>query len=168
MATKKTTGAAVDATIISEETVTTDDKVAAAKKANAKVKEAGKAAVKKNAEATAAVVKDTAEKAVEKTKDVAEKTKAAAKKTAAKTRKAVKEAAEAAPKRKYTRKPVKNVVLQYMGQEISEEELTERALAQFAATEETVAVKSITLYIKPEDNAAYYVINEQYTGCVKF
>ena len=135
MATKKTTGAAVDATIISEETVTTDDKVAAAKKANAKVKEAGKAA---------------------------------AKKTAAKTRKAVKEAAEAAPKRKYTRKPVKNVVLQYMGQEISEEELTERALAQFAATEETVAVKSITLYIKPEDNAAYYVINEQYTGCVKF
>lgn len=161
MATKKNAGVTVDSTITSEETVTTEDKVAAAKKANAKMKEAGKAAAKKNAEATAAIVKDTAEKAVEKTKT-------AAKKTAERTRKAVKEAAEAAPKRKYTRKPVKKVVLQYMGQEISEEELTERALAQFAATEETVPVKSITLYIKPEDNAAYYVINEQYTGCVKF
>ena len=168
MATKKTTGTTVDSTITSEETVTTADKKAAARKANVKAKEAGMDAAKKNAEAAAAMAKDTAEKAVEKTKDVAEKTKTAAKKTAARTRKAVKEAAEAAPKRKYTRKPVKNVVLQYMGQEISEEELTERALAQFAATEETVPVKSITLYIKPEDNAAYYVINEQYTGCVKF
>ena len=54
----------------------------------------------------------------------------------------------------------------YKTDEISEEELTERALAQFAATEETVSVKSITLYIKPEDRKAYYVVNEKVSGSV--
>ena len=87
---------------------------------------------------------------------------AEAAKTAAKEKKAE------APKRKYARKPEKNVVVQYMGQEIQEEVLTERALAQFAAMEGAAAVKKITLYIKPEDNAAYYVINDEYTGRVDF
>ena len=97
----------VDSTIISEETVTTEEKVAAAKKANTRAKAANKEAAKKSTEAAAAVAKDTAEKVVEQAKDVAEKTKTAAKKTAARTKKAVKEAAEAAPKRKYNRKPTK-------------------------------------------------------------
>ena len=71
-------------------------------------------------------------------------------------------------KRKVTRKPAKAVVLQYAGKEINEEELTERAIAQFSALEGGVAVKKITLYLKPEEDAAYYVINDQYTGRVDF
>lgn len=155
----------VDSEIKSEEPAkTTEEKVAEAKAAR-------KTATKKTVEATAAVVKDTAEKTAKKTKEAAKKgaeaAKASAKKTSEKAKTAVKEKAET-PKRKYSRKPAKKIVVQFLGQEISEEELTERALAQFAATEGAVAVKTITLYIKPEDKAAYYVINEQYTGKVDF
>lgn len=161
----------VDTTITNEEDVTTESKKAEAKAANAKAKAANKEAAKKNAEATAAVVKDatakTAEKTKKATKKAADTTKKSMEKAVSSTKKAVKDSAETT-KRKYTRKPVKTVVLQYMGEEISEEILTERALAQFAATEGAVSVKTITLYIKPEDKAAYYVINDQYTGRVEF
>lgn len=166
----------VDSEIISEEAAkTVEEKKAEAKEATAKAKAARKEATKKNVEATAAAVKETAEKTAKKTKEAAKKGAEAAKETAKKTAKKTAEKAKTsikekteAPKRKYTRKPVKNVIVQFLGQEISEEELTERAIAQFAATEGAVAVKTITLYIKPEDNAAYYVINDQYTGRVDF
>ncbi len=169
----------VDSVITEEEVVTKESIKAEAKEASAKAKAAAKEAAKKNAEATAAAAKDVAEKtkkaaakAATATKKKAEKaaaaTKEKAEKAVASTKKAVKETAESAPKRKYTRKPVKNIIIQYMGEEITEEVLTERALAQFAATEGAVAVKSITLYIKPEDQAAYYVINDAYTGKVEF
>ncbi|MCD7982106.1 MAG: DUF6465 family protein [Clostridiales bacterium] len=162
----------VDTTITNEEVVTTETKKAEAKAANAKATAANKEAAKKNAEATAAVVKDAAEKAADATKKAAKKaagtTKKNVEKAVASTKKAVKDSSETTTKRKYTRKPTKNIVIQYLGDEISEEVLTERALAQFAATEGAVSVKSITLYIKPEDKAAYYVINDQYTGCVEF
>lgn len=49
-----------------------------------------------------------------------------------------------------------------------EAELTERAIAQFNSVEGGVAVKTITMYLKPEEDAAYYVINDQYTGRVDF
>ncbi|MCC8082057.1 MAG: DUF6465 family protein [Lachnospiraceae bacterium] len=161
----------VDTTIMNEEVVSAEEKKAEAKAANAKAKAANKEAAKKNAEATAAVVKDAATKTAEKTKQATKKaadtTKKNVEKAVTSTKKAVKDSAETT-KRKYTRKPVKTVVLQYMGEEISGDVLTERALAQFAATEGAVSVKTITLYIKPEDKAAYYVINDQYTGCVEF
>lgn len=166
MATKKTTDT-VDTTITNEEVVSAAEKKAEAKKASTKAKEANMEAAKKTAEAVEAVVKETAEKTKAKTKKAAKKTAEATKKTAASTKKAVQEKAEAT-KRKYTRKPVKTVVVQYMGQEISEAELTERALIQFAGTEGAVTVKTITLYIKPEDNAAYYVINDEFTGRIDF
>lgn len=161
----------VDTTITKEEDVTTETKKAEAKAANAKATAANKEAAKKNAEATAAVVKDAASTAADATKKAAKKAAGTTKKNVGKavasTKKAVKDSAETT-KRKYTRKPTKNIVIQYLGTEISEEVLTERALAQFAATEGAVSVKSITLYIKPEDRAAYYVINDRYTGCVEF
>ncbi|MCD7922763.1 MAG: DUF6465 family protein [Clostridiales bacterium] len=160
-----------DTTIMNEEVVSAEEKKAEAKAASAKAKAANKEAAKKNAEATAAVVKDAAAKTAEKTKKATKKaadtTKKNVEKAVTSTKKAVKDSAETT-KRKYTRKPIKTVVLQYMGEEISEDVLTERALAQFAATEGAVSVKTITLYIKPEDKAAYYVINDQYTGCVEF
>ncbi|MCC8029471.1 MAG: DUF6465 family protein [Lachnospiraceae bacterium] len=161
----------VDTTITKEEVVNAETKKADAKAATAAARAAGREAVKKNAEAAAATVKDATVNTVEKTKSAtkkaADKTKKNVEKAVSSTKKAVKESAETT-KRKYTRKPVKNIVIQYLGEEISEEVLTERALAQFAATEGAVSVKSITLYIKPEDKAAYYVINDQYRGCIEF
>ncbi|MCD8299975.1 MAG: DUF6465 family protein [Clostridiales bacterium] len=184
MATEKT-NEPVDTTIIEEEVVDAQDKKAAAKEANAKVREAMKEAAKKNAKAAGAVAKDTAEmtkkvtkKAAKATKATTEKAAKATKATAEKAAKATKATAEKAAKatkataekatRKYTKKPVKASVLQYLGSEISEDELYDRAMAQFAATEGAVPVKKITLYIKPEELAAYYVINDEYTGKVDF
>ncbi len=195
MATEKT-NEPVDTTIIEEEVVDTQDKKTAAREANAVVRAAVKEAAKKNAKATEAVAKETAEKtkkvakkAAATTKVTAEKAAKAAKNTTEKAAKATKNTAEKAAKatkntaekaakvtkdtaekatRKYTKKPVKTSVLQYLGSEISEDELYDRAMAQFAATEGAIPVKTITLYVKPEELAAYYVINDQYTGKVDF
>ncbi len=146
----------VDSTISSEEVVTAEEKMAAAKAAT-------REAAQKSMEAVTAAAKVTAAKTAQKTKQVAK----TAKKAVANTQKALMEGAEAAPKRKYTRKPKKTIIIQYMGQEISEEVLTDRAMAQFSATEGAVPVKKIALYIKPEDQKAYYVINDQFTGAVE-
>lgn len=106
----------------------------------AEVKEAPKAEVKTEvkeapkAEAKAAA-KEAPKAEAKKAETPAKKApckKAAAKKTAAKTA----------------------VYVQYAGSEKSVDEIVEAAKA--AATAE---VKDITVYVKPEDNAAYYVIN---------
>ena len=52
--------------------------------------------------------------------------------------------------------------------EVSQEELADRALAEFRAVHDDVIAKKMELYIKPEDRAAYYVINSEYTGKVEF
>ncbi len=174
MAEKKNT-APVDTTITEEKVASTEEKKAAAKEANAKVVEAVKEAAKKNAKATEAVAKDTAaktktaaKKAATTTKATATKAAKATKATATKAAKATKATAEKAATRTYNKKPTRTAVVQCMGREIFEDELFDRALAQFAATESGVTVKDIKLYIKPEEMTAYYVINEQYTGKVGF
>ncbi len=173
MAEKKAKGS-VDSKIVEEEEVTTQDKVEAAKQANVKAAKATREAAKANAEATAAVAKDTAKKTKKVATDAAKKgatvTKDTAKKAAGKATEAaekVKETSKSA-KSTYTRKPKRNVFIQYLGREMTEDELVERAIAQFGATEGSIPVKKISLYIKPEELAAYYVINEQYTGRVDF
>jgi hypothetical protein len=150
MATKKKTAAA--------ETVK-NTKAAAAKKVEAVKEEAVQAVVEKAEEVKEDVKEATekvAEKAAAKTKAVATKTKEAAAKTAG------------TAKRKVTRKPEKSIVLQYGGKEVSTEELTERAIAQFSALEGGVAVKKVTLYLKPEESTAYYVINDDHKGSVQY
>ena len=159
----------------------------AVKETAEKVEEAAKETVEKATEKATETVaevketaKETAEKATEATKETAETAKATVKKTAAKAKtattrktaaakktvKAKADAVKTETKRKVTRKPTKKIVLQYLGKEFDEAELTERAIAQFNSVEGGVAVKTITMYLKPEDDAAYYVINDQYTGRV--
>ena len=181
MARKKTSGVHTVKT-----TNTAAQKIEAAKavveEKAAEVKEAVKETAEKVEEAAKETVEKAAEKATEATKETAETAKATVKKTAAKAKtattrktaaakKTVKEKADAVKtetKRKVTRKPTKKIVLQYLGKEFDEAELTERAIAQFNSVEGGVAVKTITMYLKPEDDAAYYVINDQYTGRVDF
>ena len=121
-------------------------------------------------EATKAVVEEKAVEVKEAVKETAAKAEEAAKET---VEKAAEKATEAAAevketKKRVTRKPTKKIVLQYLGKEFDEAELTERAIAQFNSVEGGVAVKTITMYLKPEEDAAYYVINDQYTGRVDF
>ena len=139
-----------------------------AKKATDTVK---KTAPAKAAESAAALVKDAAEKAepaktapvkeaVKEDKAPAKKAaapkKAAAKTTTTKTAKTVKEAAS------------QNVYIQFAGKEVKTEELVEQVKALWTAQGHRVSsIKSLEVYVKPEDAAAYYVINGKENGKIE-
>ncbi len=135
-----------DAEVIARET---------AEKVAAEVKDAPqtvKKATAKVAKAAAATVKEVAEKAEEKTDAVkAEVKKAAAKKAPAK-KAVVKE----------------SVYLQYLGKEISQADLMKQVKEIWTKQMKNKAadLKSIALYLKPEENMVYYVINDDVTGSI--
>ncbi len=139
-----------------------------AKKATDTVK---KTAPAKAAETAAALVKDAAEKAepaktapvkeaVKEDKAPAKKAaapkKAAAKTTTTKTAKTVKEAAS------------QNVYIQFAGKEVKTEELVEQVKGLWTAQGHRVSsIKNLEVYVKPEDAAAYYVINGKENGKIE-
>lgn len=57
-------------------------------------------------------------------------------------------------------------VIQVDGMEINEAELVERIKEDYKLTSEGTEVKSLNLYIKPADNAVYYVVNGVAAGKV--
>ena len=127
-------------------------------------KSAEKAAVE--AKATAAEVKATAaevkEKAVRTTKAAAKTVKAAEAK-AEKTVKAASEAVKKAPVKKAVKE---TVYLQYMGKEINKDDVMAQVKKIWTdeLNKKASDLKEITLYLKTDDNAAYYVINGEVTG----
>lgn len=125
---------------MSEEVKKVDTKVAAVEE----VKAAGKKAAK--------AVKPVADKAAKKTKEVKDSVKKAATKVAAKATKVV-----SAPE----------VYVQFQGMEVDEQSVIARVKAQFVAEGHREGnIKSLKLYFKPEENAAYYVINDKVAGRV--
>ena len=65
--------------------------------------------------------------------------------------------------------PQVRLVLQYMGWEISQAEMAAAAAdAWRAAGGNPAAIQTMDLYVKPEDNAVYYVINGASAGKVPF
>ena len=58
------------------------------------------------------------------------------------------------------------IVLQYQGAEAGVETLIDAAKEQFKAAHKRTPITSLKLYLKPEESAAYYVINEKDTGKV--
>ena len=116
-----------------------------------------KAAEKQEETKTVAEVAAEAEPAAE-TKTVAEE------KPAKKTR---------APRgSKTAKKAVKEelkpeVFIQYQGREAMVADAIEKAKAEFVADGHRVStIKSLQVYLKPEENAAYYVINRKFAGRV--
>ena len=114
-------------------------------------------AVKKNAAADAAKV----EKKVEAVNPAAEKkapAKAAAKPAAKKTA-AKKPAAKKAPAKKAAAKKETGdkVVLQYNGKDIEMKAVVEACKADYKAKGHKTA-NNVVVYVKPEDNAAYYTV----------
>lgn len=77
------------------------------------------------------------------------------------TKKAAAKTEETAEKKPATRKrkPTTEVFVEFAGVQVSAAEIIEKAQAAFTAANEGVAVKSISIYVKPEENAAYYVVN---------
>ena len=71
------------------------------------------------------------------------------------------EAKKLAAKRSTARKEVKaQVFVQYLGKEISADSLVEEAKKAFvAAGHKESEIETISVYVKPEENAAYYAVN---------
>ncbi len=126
---------------------TTEEKAEELKKA---VEETA-AKVMKKAEKTAAEVKKTAKKATEEVKKAAPE---AAKKVVEKAKKAA------------AKKDIKTeVVLQYGEKEVNTKDMIAAVKKEWTKARHKVSdIKSIELYLKPEDYAVYYVINGDTTG----
>lgn len=111
------------------------------------------------AEAAAVVEKKAVETAAPTVETKPVEKKAAAKKTAAKKttekKTAAKETAEKKPAAKKTADVEKKVVIQANGSEAVAAELVEKAMA----LADVKSVKKVDIYVKPEVNKVYYVIN---------
>ena len=60
------------------------------------------------------------------------------------------------------------VFVQFAGEEFAVEEVMEKAKAAYIAEgHRASAIKSVRLYIKPEERKAYYVINDKAAGCIE-
>ena len=77
----------------------------------------------------------------------------------AKTRKAP---AKKTPAAKKVAAPKVSLTLQYMGKGLTQDEMVAAVTAQWAGE----AIKTLELYVKPEDQAVYFVINGEHTGKV--
>lgn len=129
-------------------------------------KEAEKAAEKAMTEVKneAAKVAESAKPAVEKAKAGVKKGKKKAAKTVEKAKTSVKRVANKA----VNGEAVPVVYVQYQGAEERVEDLVAAAKAAFAAEHSRTKVVDLKLYIKPEERAAYYVVNEKFAGRVDF
>ncbi len=128
-----------------------------------------KATAKPAAEAKESAV-DTEVKEVKKTTEKAEETQTAeTKKETVKKEAPAKKTAKKAPAKKGEAKTekIEEIYLQFHGQEIFTKEILERAKQAYVSEgHRESSIKSIRLYIKPEENMAYYVINEKIAGGV--
>lgn len=136
----------------------------------AKAKTAKTAAVKTTETAAVKAAETVVEKAAETAAETVVKAEAAEKTTetaAAKTA----ETAPAAPTKKKTaaKKTVtETVYLQYLGKEINKDDLMKQVKEIWTKglKKKVGDMKSVTLYLKPEENKTYYVINDEVTGSI--
>ena len=76
-----------------------------------------------------------------------------------------KETAKKAPAKAAKKETV--ITVQYQGNEVSVANVEEKVKAAFVAEgHRASSIKELIIYVKPEEFAAYYVINEKYTGRV--
>ena len=133
--------------------------------------------VKTETEKVVAEVREQVKPAVEKAKKGTEKAVKATKKTAKRAAKATKEGAEKAVKatKRTAAKAMRGgdkinsvVYVQYQGAEERVEDLVASARAAFKAEHLRTKITDLRLYIKPEERAAYYVVNEKFAGRIGF
>ena len=110
---------------------------------------------KKAATQAAESAKKAAVQAAETGKKAAETVKLAAGQAAVKAKRAVEEM-----------KP--EILVQFAGEEVDVLRLAEQAKAAFRQEKKRTAIRSFRLYVKPEDRAAYYVINDEFDGKIDF
>lgn len=73
-------------------------------------------------------------------------------------------------KKPAAKKPVikESVYLQYQGREISQQDLVKQVKEIWTKQlkKKVGEIKSISIYLKPEENTAYYVVNDDVTGSI--
>ena len=111
-------------------------------------------------------VNEAVAKASQTVKDAAEKAAPAVKAAGKNIRETGKKAATAGKKaasagKKAATAILPEVYLQWQGRETLCSELVERAKADFRAENKNAVILSCRVYLKPEDGAAYYVINDK-------
>lgn len=127
------------------------------------------AAEAKAVEAKAAEAAPVEEKPAEVKEEKASVEEEAAKEPAKKAAKpaAKKPATKAAPAKKEKEEVKPEVYIQFQGQEAVVEEVIEKAKKQFVDEGHRMStIKTIQVYLKPEEYAAYYVINQKHAGRV--
>lgn len=122
--------------------------------------------VKVAAEQAAETVKVAAEQAAETGKKATKKAAATGKKAAETVMVAAEQAAGKARKAVEELKP--EIMVQYGGAEVDVLRLAETARADFKQAKKRTPIRSFRLYVKPEDQAAYYVINDSFEGKIEF
>lgn len=145
---------------------------------SAEVKEAPAAEVKTE-EAAAPEVKtesakkttDTAKETVTKADEKKPAEKKVAEKKAAEKKPAEKKAAEKKPVEKKAAEPKKaaekakdKVIVQFAGKEYDSAKIVESCKAAYRADNARKQIRAIEVYIKPEENKAYYVVNGKAEG----
>lgn len=113
-------------------------------------------------------------KIAEKVNEVAEKAaeiaveKAAETKTAKKTAEKVGTAKKTAAAKKAEKAPlIPEIKIQFAGNEADEDEIVNAIKNKYVSEgHRASAIKSLQIYLKPEENAAYYVINQKSMGMV--
>lgn len=60
------------------------------------------------------------------------------------------------------------LILQFQGGEVDLSTLVEAAKADFRESKKRTPVTDLKLYIKPEERAAYYVVNEKHNGSISY
>ncbi|MCM1088496.1 MAG: DUF6465 family protein [Muribaculaceae bacterium] len=143
-----------------------ETKKTAVAKATAKAAEA-----KKEEATTTAAVQEAPKAEAKKPAAKAEAKKPAAKKTAAKkttTKKAAKTTTEKATTTRAAKKAESTAVvhLQFAGKSYTTEDLVKSAkdVWQYDLNQKPEDFKTVALYVKPEENLVYYVINDDVSG----
>lgn len=138
-------------------------------KAETKAAEAVKAEQKETEKVEA--VKETTESKTEVAATAAEPAKKTTRKTAAKKTETKTTAKKATTAKKTTTKktaakaePEMELFVQYNGNQIDEKSLVEKVMKD--CSEQKIKVQDIKLYVKPEENACYYVANGNAAGKV--
>ena len=128
----------------------------ARKAAATTTKKAAETATKKVTETKAAAAKKAAA-----TKAAAEKAVAEVEKEVEKVAAETKAAAEKVAKKATTRTtaPKATVTVEAAGRQFDISAIADKAVAAYKAMNEKAAVKTVDVYVKPEEGVAYYVIN---------
>ena len=111
--------------------------------------------------AAAPVSNSTVEVKAAETKTVKAEAKAEAPKAEAKKAEEPKKETKKAPAKRAAAKDIKtSVVVQFAGKEVTEKELIAAVKKAYTKKGNKVGdIKTIEIYVKPEENAAYYVVN---------